>query len=76
MDQPFSLSLEQVDTINLSLARALAIVQMVAECGPERRREPDEPSPASLFVVMQVVQDELEKAQEVMGALGREDQTA
>ncbi|MBF0181917.1 MAG: hypothetical protein HQM03_18015 [Magnetococcales bacterium] len=76
MDYPFSLSLEQVDTINLSLARALAIVQMLAECGPERRREPDEPSPASLFVVMQVVQDELERVQEVMGALGREDQTA
>ncbi|MEO5365376.1 MAG: hypothetical protein H7831_03280 [Magnetococcus sp. WYHC-3] len=76
MPHPFSLTLEQVDTINLSLARAMAIVQMLAECGPERRREPDEPTPASLFVVMQVVQDELERVQEVMGGLNRDRQEA
>ena len=75
MNAPFSLTLEQVDTINLSLARAMAIVQMLAECGPDRRREPDEPSPASLFVVMQVVQDELELVQDVMEALRKEGQT-
>lgn len=72
MPPPFALTLEQVDTINLSLARALAIVQMLAECGSERRREPDEPTPASLFVVMQVIQDELERVQEVMGDLRKE----
>ncbi|MBF0111045.1 MAG: hypothetical protein HQL76_17915 [Magnetococcales bacterium] len=76
MNHPYSLTLEQVDTINLSLARAMAIVQMLAECGPERRREADEPTPASLFVVMQVVQDELEQVQEVMGTLRKEGQTA
>ena len=71
MSTPFTLTLEQADTINLSLAKAMAITQMVAECGGERSTGQDEPTPASLFVVMQVVADELEKIEAVMKGMGQ-----
>lgn len=71
MDQPFSLNLEQVDIINLSLSKALAIARMVGDCGRQREVTEDEPTPASLFVVMQVIADELEKIDEVMQSLHR-----
>ncbi|MBF0311627.1 MAG: hypothetical protein HQL56_19115 [Magnetococcales bacterium] len=73
MDAPHSLTLQQVDTINLSLSKALAVARMVAECGSAARPAPDEqPSAASLFVVMQVIVEELEKIEEVMVSLRRE----
>ncbi len=69
MNKPFSLTLQQVDTINLSLSKAMAVAQMVAECGGNRRLVPDEPPPASLFVVIQVVVEELGKVVAVMQAV-------
>ncbi|MBF0127615.1 MAG: hypothetical protein HQM02_10440 [Magnetococcales bacterium] len=71
MDQPFFLTLQQVDTINGSLDKAMAVAQMVAECGGERHSVPTNPSPPSLFMVMQVIVDELEKIEEVMKERGR-----
>jgi hypothetical protein len=68
MDENFSLTLQDVDIINLSLSKAIAVCQMVAECGGERRSSPDDPPPASLYVVMQVILEELEKIDEVMKA--------
>ena len=70
MNTPFTLTLEQVDTINLSLAKAMAITQMVAECGGERHPGQDELPHASLFVVMQVIEEELEKVVEMMTSIG------
>ncbi|MBF0611594.1 MAG: hypothetical protein HQL55_10770 [Magnetococcales bacterium] len=74
MNRPFSLTLQQVDTINLCLSKALAVAQMVADCGKIQERKPgeDEPTPASLFVVMQVIADELKKIEELMQSLCRE----
>ena len=71
MNETFSLTLQQVDTINLSLDKALAIAQMVAECGSDRRPASDEPPPASLFVVMQVVVEELGRVGDIMKGLER-----
>ena len=72
MDDPHSLTLQQVDTINLSLSKALAVARMVADCGSAARPAPDdEPPAASLFVVMQVIVEELEKIEEVMASLRR-----
>ncbi|GAB0056130.1 hypothetical protein SIID45300_00435 [Candidatus Magnetaquicoccaceae bacterium FCR-1] len=70
MDSTHSLSLQQVDTINLSLDKSLAVARMVAECGSAARPAPDDlPPVASLFMVMQVIVDELEKIEEVMSSL-------
>lgn len=66
MDENFSLTLQQVDTINLSLSKAMAVARVVGECSDKKRTSPDDPPPASLYVVMLVVLDELEKIDEVM----------
>ena len=73
MNETFALTLQQVDAINLSLDKALAISQMVAECGANRRLAPGEPPPASLFVVMQVVVEELGRIGDVMKGVEREE---
>ncbi|MBF0182104.1 MAG: hypothetical protein HQM03_18965 [Magnetococcales bacterium] len=70
MDSKFALTLQQVDTITLSLEKALAVARMVAECGTAARPDPDDMPPvASLFMVMQVIVDELEKIEEVVNSL-------
>ncbi|NGZ28924.1 MAG: hypothetical protein G8345_18800 [Magnetococcales bacterium] len=61
-----ALTLQQVDVINLSLSKAMAVARVVAECSDKHRESPDDPPPASLYVVMLVVLDELEKIEEVM----------
>ncbi|MEO5347890.1 MAG: hypothetical protein H7834_16150 [Magnetococcus sp. YQC-9] len=67
MDSKYSLTLQQVDTINLSLDKTMAVARMVAECGTAARPAQDDMPPiASLFMVMQVIVDELEKIEEVM----------
>ena len=72
MNDTFSLTLQQMDVINLSLDKARAIAQMVADCGRERKPSDDKPTPASLFVVVQVVAEEMEKISEIMQAVDRE----
>ena len=72
MNETFSLTITQMDAVNLSLSKAMAVAQMVAECGGNRRQVPDEPPPASLFVVMQVVVEELGKIVAVMQAADHE----
>ncbi|MBF0148281.1 MAG: hypothetical protein HQL85_19160 [Magnetococcales bacterium] len=69
MDTPFTLILAQVDTINFSLSKALAITCIVVDCG--KQRQPTEPNPASLFVIMLTVADELEKIDELVRSLHR-----
>ena len=73
MNDTVSLTLEQIDTINLSLEKALAVARMVAECGGKRKPGEDEPTPASLFVVMSVVVEELQQIAEVMRVVNREE---
>ena len=73
MNNTVSLTLEQIDTINLCLEKALAVAQMVAECGGKRQLGEDEPTPASLFVVMSVVVEELQQIAEVMRVVNREE---
>ena len=73
MNDTCSLTLQQMDVINLSLDKARAIAQMVADCGRERKPSDDKPTPASLFVVMQVVVDELQQIAEVMRVVNLDD---
>ncbi|MBF0628548.1 MAG: hypothetical protein HQL91_10070 [Magnetococcales bacterium] len=69
MDNRHTLTLHQIDTIRLSLDKALAVARMVAECGTAARPDPDDMPPvASLFMVMQVIVDELEKIEEVLNS--------
>ncbi len=71
MDNRHALTLHQVDTIRLSLDKALAVARMVAECGTAARPDPnDTPPAASLFMVMQVIVEELEEIKEVLDSFG------
>lgn len=73
MDNRHTLTLHQIDTIRLSLDKALAVSRMVAECGTAARPDMnDTPPAASLFMVMQVIVDELEKIEEVLNACNRD----
>ncbi|MBF0584261.1 MAG: hypothetical protein HQL80_08515 [Magnetococcales bacterium] len=69
MKKSFSLTLKQVDAINLSLTHSLAIAQIVAECGGTHLQSPSNPQLASLFVVMQVLLKELENIGNVIEGL-------
>ena len=73
MNDTVSLTLEQIDTINLSLEKALAVARMVAECGGKRTPGEEEPTPASLYVVMSVVVEELQQIAEVMKGTKQEE---
>ncbi|MBF0182373.1 MAG: hypothetical protein HQM03_20345 [Magnetococcales bacterium] len=76
MDNRHTLTLHQIDTIHLSLDKALAVARMVAECGTAARPDPDDTPPAaSLFVVMQVIVDELEKIEEVLDSCNRDSES-
>ena len=55
MDPSLSISLEQVDTINRSLEKVMAIVQVMTFCSSEKRPEQNLPETGSIFMVMQMV---------------------
>jgi len=71
MNAPLSITLEQVDIINRSLERLMAIAQIMADCGPEKRPLPDAPATGSIFIVMLVMIEELEKIWEITTPLGQ-----
>ncbi len=64
MNEKITLSIKQVDTVTLSLTRAHSLSQLLLLCGPEQRPEPLDHE--SLFVVMQILSEELEKIEKVM----------
>ncbi|MBF0460585.1 MAG: hypothetical protein HQL87_04235 [Magnetococcales bacterium] len=72
MNETFSLTLQQVDTINQSLIRASSIAQLLADCGSRRNGEPEPMDEDSVFVVMRILSEELEKIGNVMEAVGGE----
>ena len=69
MDKPFSLTNQQVDIVNMSLEKAMAISELLVDCGPMERTGGELPSRGSLTVVFQMVVDELGKITEVMQAV-------
>ena len=70
MEPSLSLTLEQLDTINRSLNKSMAVAQVLANCGPERRPVPESPEAVDVFLVMQMVLEELEKIREITRVLG------
>lgn len=66
MGNPVSLTPEQVDIINNSLDRAMAVSDLLVGCGPDKIPRKDMPAPGSLTVLFQMVVDELTKIEAVM----------
>ena len=66
MAKNISLTLEQLNILNLSHAKATALSEMMADCGSDRRTGPDAPSTDALFVVIQILFEELEKIGKVL----------
>jgi hypothetical protein len=71
MDTPISLTTQQVDLINSSLERALAIAELLVTCGPMENTIEDTPSHGSLTVVFQMVVEELVKIEEALKSSGK-----
>ena len=72
MEPSLSLTLEQIDTIDQSLNKTMAMVRVLANCGPGKRPVPEPPEAVDVFLVMQVVLEELEKIREITRGLGRQ----
>ena len=70
MDKPISLNLEQVDIINQSLIRASSIAQLLADCGTRRKEESEFMDQESVFIVVRILSEELEKISEVLETAG------
>ncbi|MBF0448828.1 MAG: hypothetical protein HQL67_11560 [Magnetococcales bacterium] len=70
MDNTVSLTMDQLDTINRSINKAMAVAQILANCGSGTRHEPEQPDATDLFLVMQVVLEEMEKVWEITKTLG------
>ena len=71
MDNGISLTLDQLDTINRSLNKAMAVAEVLAHCGPGKRLVPEAPNATDVFLVMQVVLEEMEKIWEITRKLGK-----
>ena len=69
MHNPVSLTTEQVDTIDASLKKALAIADLLVQCGPHEQYRGEVASPGSLTAVFQMIVDALGKAIAVMNAV-------
>ncbi|MBF0448984.1 MAG: hypothetical protein HQL67_12345 [Magnetococcales bacterium] len=70
MDSKVSLTLDQLDTINRSLNKSTAIVQVMADCSAGKRHELDSTEAVNIFLVMQVVVEELDKIWAITKKLG------
>jgi hypothetical protein len=70
MDNTVSLTLDQLDTINRSINKAMAVAQVLAHCGADKRSVPEPPDSTDIFLVMQVVLEEMDKVWEITRKLG------
>ncbi len=71
MESSLSLTLDQVDIIDRSLNKAMALARVLANCGPGQRPMSEPPEAVDVFLVMQVMVDELGKIREITKELGR-----
>ena len=70
MGSSLKLSIQQVDAVNLCLAKVMAVAEVMAGCGQAMRSDAEIPSTDSILVVLQVLVDEVEKIQGVMEGVG------
>ncbi len=68
MNDTITLTIQQIDAITLSLNKASSIAQLLILCGPEQGQKPERPDHDSLFVVTQILADELEKVEKALEA--------
>ena len=71
MDSSLSLTIDQVDIIDRSLNKAMALARVLANCGPGQRPVSDPPEAVDVFLVMQLMVEELSKIHEITKKLGR-----
>jgi hypothetical protein len=65
MDNPVSLTIDQIDEINKNLRRAKSLAKLVAELGDGRSEWPDIFGPVELGTIMHLIAEEVEMAQSV-----------
>lgn len=61
MPQTISITLDELDSIFISLEKANAIVQLISECEAERKNMTTSLADGSWFLVMQIAVEELDK---------------
>ncbi len=71
MEPTLSLTLEQVDGINRSLNHTMALSRVLANCSTGERPGSEPPEPLDIFLVMQVMLEELEKIRAITRGLGK-----
>ena len=70
MDNTVSLTLGQLDTINRSINKAMAVAQVLAHCGADKRSVSESLDSTDVFLVMQVVLEDMDKVWEITKKLG------
>ncbi|MBF0370485.1 MAG: hypothetical protein HQL52_13615 [Magnetococcales bacterium] len=70
MDNTIPITLDQLDAINRSLNKAMAVSRVLANCGPGKRPMTDPPEAVDLFLVMQMVLEEMEGIWTITKKLG------
>jgi hypothetical protein len=71
MDNPVSLTIDQIDGINKNLRRAKSLAKLVAELGDGRSEWPDIFGPVELGTIMHMIAEEVETAQGIFEAYNR-----
>ncbi len=70
MISPYSLTPDQVDVIDRSLNKSMALARVLAEYAPGGHVGAVAPDHGDIFLVMQVLLEELEKIQEITRGFG------
>ncbi len=71
MDSSLTLTLDQLDAIDRSLNRSMALAQVLASGTAGDGIDHQPPEPADIFLLMQVQLDEMEKILKITRGLGK-----
>ena len=71
MESSLTITLDQLDLINRSLNKAMAVVSVLAHCGSGEQSVSEAPESEDVFLTMQIVLEELEKIWGITQKLGR-----
>lgn len=70
MNDAVTLTVDQIDAVDRSLNKAMAAIRVLANCGHAKRPIPEPPEAVDMFLMMQMVLEELEKVQAIVCPVG------
>ena len=73
MNDTITLTLQQVDSITMNLNKASSISQLLISCGSDDGQKPEALDKDSVFVVMQILSEELATIEKVFEAARNRD---